>query len=802
MSQPDNPGGVPRPQADALRTAPVSRLFGLDLGTSLCRYYLKRFLAGQAGHIRGRVLEVGDNAYTLAYGAGVTASDVLNAVPAPNATVVGDLATGAGLPRAAFDCILLTQTIQCIYDFKAALKNAYQCLRPGGSMLLSASGISQISRYDMDRWGEFWRFTDLSLRRSLEEACPGAAIQVTAWGNVAAAKGYLDGLPAESFPAEVLDVCDPDYQMVLTALVQRPATDAALLAPSEAPDGWTDLALPDDLAGVRAFAEQNRHGRWRLRFRGLTIHCLDLLAFHTAAKDIFLQGIYDFPSQVAHPVVIDGGAHIGLFTLRVKALHPGARVLAFEPDPGARELLRLNCAANGLDGVEIIPAGLFDRAGQPTPAAPGSAGTLGASPDTLDARPWPWQEQTIDLLRLNLAEAELPLLLESGESLRLVRCLALEHHGEPDMGGLLHRLLGLLHGRGFRYALRGLDPDAACPLLVWGRRAHGLPDAPPDAPNDTLPDGPPDALPATSPGGPAPAGQTGRARRDPALARELAVVVRGVGEATTGTCLELLRRALPDENIVLLREIPFSRAVVCTYERGLAARRPWVLALDADMLLRPGALARLLAQAQAQPEDVFALWALSLDKALRVLRPVGLHLYRGGLLEQALKLAGSGGFEQSLRPETAMVNRMLASGFSAVQTDVFVGLHDYGQSPRSLLKKGFLHARKHAQFMDILRPQWERLGLADADYRALAAGAALGARHQGQVRVDDAQLSELTAALLAELALPEPPPLAPEDAQALVQAELEAHGRDPERQAMQDAIFPERYWRRVDREGC
>lgn len=803
MSQRTNPGDIPQAPADVLRTEPVSRVFGLDMGSSLCRYYLKRFLAGQAGRIRGRVLEVGDNAYTLAYGSGVTASEVLNATPAENATVVGDLATGAGLPRAAFDCILLTQTIQCIYDFKAALRHAYQCLRPGGSMLLSASGISQISRYDMDRWGEFWRFTDLSLRRSLEEACPDAAIRVRTWGNVAAAKGYLDGLPAEAFPPEVLDLSDPDYQMVLTAVVERPAADVVHLAPCEAADGWTDLALPDDLAGVRAFAAENRRGRWRVRFRGLTIHCLDLLAFHTAAKDIFLQGIYDFPAQVAHPVVIDGGAHIGLFTLRAKALHPGARVLAFEPDPGARELLRLNCEANGLDGVEVVPAGLYDREDELSFVSKDSDGSSlfgeGANARVRVTRLSPWLGQTVDLLKLSIEGAELPVLLECGERLRRVRSLVLEYHGFPDVGDRLHQILGLLHGHGFRYAVHGFDRDtnpATKPpfcidaatryyLLVWGSNV-GLGTLGLASPSDESPDCPQSVRKAP-------------VRRDPDLARELAVVVRGVGEATTEVCLELLRRELPEENIALVREIPFSRAVTCTYERGLAARRPWVLALDADMLLRPGALADMLAQAQAQPENVFTLWPLALDKALRVLRPVGMHLYRGGLLDQALKLAGDGGFEQSLRPETAMVERMLASGFLAVQTDVTVGLHDFGQAPRDLLKKGFLHARKHTEFVALLRPLWERLAQADPDYRALAAGADLGARHQGSVRVDDAQLSGLTAGLLAKLGLPEPRPLDMDGLPAFVLGALEAHGRDPERQALQDTIFPERFWRRVDR---
>jgi hypothetical protein len=34
-------------------------------------------------------------------------------------------------------------------------------LKPGGVLLATVSGISQISRYDMYRWGDYWRFTTL-----------------------------------------------------------------------------------------------------------------------------------------------------------------------------------------------------------------------------------------------------------------------------------------------------------------------------------------------------------------------------------------------------------------------------------------------------------------------------------------------------------------------------------------------------------------------------------------------------------------------------------------------------------------
>jgi FkbM family methyltransferase len=207
---------------------PISRLFGFDRGKPIDRYYIENFLNENKRFIRGRVLEIGGNSYTKKYGSAVTQSDTLNAVTSPNATIVGDLATGENIPESAFDCVIMTQTIQCIYDIKSALKNTINALKPGGTLLITASGISQISRYDMDRWGEYWRFTDKSLRMLLAEFVPEESIHVEAHGNVAVAKAFLDGQAIHELDQEVLDYNDNDYQVLLTARVCKTSPNTTI----------------------------------------------------------------------------------------------------------------------------------------------------------------------------------------------------------------------------------------------------------------------------------------------------------------------------------------------------------------------------------------------------------------------------------------------------------------------------------------------------------------------------------------------------------------------------------------------
>jgi len=198
-------------------TTPVSSVFGLDRGTPVDRHYIELFLRSHRSLIGGRVLEIGDATYTCAFGDNrVTESEVLHAVEGNEvATLVGNLETGDGIPDHSFDCIILTQTLHVIFDVRAALETARRALRPGGSLLATVPGISQISRYDMDRWGDYWRFTSLSIRRLLHDVFPADCCTVETYGNVLAATAFLQGISAEELTATELQDHDPDYEVLI-----------------------------------------------------------------------------------------------------------------------------------------------------------------------------------------------------------------------------------------------------------------------------------------------------------------------------------------------------------------------------------------------------------------------------------------------------------------------------------------------------------------------------------------------------------------------------------------------------------
>lgn len=219
------------------RLKPIGREFGGERGTPVDRYYIERFLERQAGRseyvlgdIHGHVLEIGDDSYARAFGgwrgAGATAGQVPGRVTAvdvlhvdesnPQATIVGDLADADHIPSDSFDCVICTQTLLLIYEVRTAIDTLHRILKPGGVLLATVPGISQLCRPDYDLWGDYWRFTSLSARRLFAEAFGSENVTVEAHGNVLAAVSFLHGIAAEELRERELDLHDPDYEVTIT----------------------------------------------------------------------------------------------------------------------------------------------------------------------------------------------------------------------------------------------------------------------------------------------------------------------------------------------------------------------------------------------------------------------------------------------------------------------------------------------------------------------------------------------------------------------------------------------------------
>lgn len=147
------------------------------------------------------------------------------------------------------------------------------------------------------------------------------------------------------------------------------------------------------------------------------------------------------------PVVVDGGAHIGSFTLYLKSLYPQSRIWALEPVAENRELFQSNVALNKIDDVALIPYALYGQAGryyidlsgkqfdalQVSDQKPDHDNFLEIEALPLDEIISRYNIPTIDLLKLDVEGSEYHIFEHSLDQLaRSVKRLIMEFHPAGD----------------------------------------------------------------------------------------------------------------------------------------------------------------------------------------------------------------------------------------------------------------------------------------------------------------------------------------------------------------------------------
>lgn len=212
-------GGTPRPGqvrfGDLRRLSPLSHDYGYDRGLPIDRYYIEQFLEAHQDCIRGRVLEIADNAYTVRFGGNrVTHSDVLAIdTDNPHATIVADLEVELPIESGLYDCIICTQTLQYILELRTAIRTLRRILKPTGTILVTVPGIAPIpTTCWSDRW--CWCFAKRAATELFTEQF--GSVEVVQYGNVLTATGFVQGLASEELRPEELSAHDPQYSILFS----------------------------------------------------------------------------------------------------------------------------------------------------------------------------------------------------------------------------------------------------------------------------------------------------------------------------------------------------------------------------------------------------------------------------------------------------------------------------------------------------------------------------------------------------------------------------------------------------------
>lgn len=205
-----------------IATKPIKNDFGFSLGTPIDRFYINDFLRENSNDIKGIVLEISENTYTQKFGSNVLTSEILSYQPSssPN-IIIGDLTDKLSLPTERYDCFICTQTLNFVFEIQNAIEGIYKLLKTDGVALVTIAGLTQVSRYDMDRWGDYWRLTTRSAEKLFENIFGKDNVTVSFYGNPLAACYLLQGIPAEQIDETAIHTKHPDYQIVISVVAKK-----------------------------------------------------------------------------------------------------------------------------------------------------------------------------------------------------------------------------------------------------------------------------------------------------------------------------------------------------------------------------------------------------------------------------------------------------------------------------------------------------------------------------------------------------------------------------------------------------
>ena len=210
-------------------------------------------------------------------------------------------------------------------------------------------------------------------------------------------------------------------------------------------------------------------GNWQL-------HYLDATSLLSAFDVVVVKRWNDFPCDKKDPVILDGGANIGISAIHYKQLFPDAAVISFEPDPRACDLLRRNLAANNVHDVEVVQKALWTNNGRTSFFSEGADANRVISDSveieqltTLTPNGKQCNVESVrladhlastrfDLVKLDIEGAEAGVIVDCGDTLRNVHNLVIEFHLTNSKPHDLARTLQTLADQKFHVSVCSYGP--------------------------------------------------------------------------------------------------------------------------------------------------------------------------------------------------------------------------------------------------------------------------------------------------------------------------------------------------------
>src|SRR5262249_43943895 len=143
---------------------------------------------------------------------------------------------------------------------------------------------------------------------------------------------------------------------------------------------------------------------------------VDAASFLEMYEAIWRRQMYRFPPRGPRPLILDGGANVGVSVCFFKEHYPDSSVVAFEPDDALFKVLERNVLRAGYQGVELVPRALWTEATLLPFYSEGSDGGRVARPgdppgkSVRTVRLRDYLDRSVDLLKLDIEQGELAVL--------------------------------------------------------------------------------------------------------------------------------------------------------------------------------------------------------------------------------------------------------------------------------------------------------------------------------------------------------------------------------------------------------
>ena len=233
----------------------------------------------------------------------------------------------------------------------------------------------------------------------------------------------------------------------------------------------------------------------QINFKSFTITYNNLESAEQTITEIFNDLPYQFTAINNPPFIIDAGSNIGIATLFFKENYPNAKILCFEPDPNAFQLLKTNITHNKITNTHLINAALSKEEGEinffgqifvDSPDARGnsildswgSQRTISNTTQVTSVKLSSYINSTVDFLKLDIEGAEQHVLedLEQENKLAFIRAIAIEVHHSDKIKEMndVNRITQLLSRNQFNLDVIEKNMDDVLPDQIkhWIKKIH------------------------------------------------------------------------------------------------------------------------------------------------------------------------------------------------------------------------------------------------------------------------------------------------------------------------------------------